>query len=135
MPNFLPKMKYMWNDNSRGNSSSESEEPMKGKKKKEVSITGIFRHDLAGIDVYTSKWVDPDYLAKSIGIDKNHMVKAKITLEVVEEPCEFCGKSTTGEKICQKCGKLVCDKCAKIDHKGRYCPICFDKIKSLSKLM
>jgi formylmethanofuran dehydrogenase subunit E len=79
--------------------------------------------------------VDPAYLAESIGIDENHTVKAKITLEVVEEPCGLCGELATGDQICQKCGKLVCDKCAKTDSSGRYCPKCFGEIRSLSKLI
>jgi len=108
---------------------------MPSKKKRKSNITGIFRNDSQGVDVYSSKWVDPAYLAESIGIDKNHIVKAKIKLEIVEEPCEFCGSLTTEDQICQKCGKLVCDKCAKEDSKRRYCPICFNQIKSLSKLV
>jgi hypothetical protein len=107
---------------------------MSTKKKNQISIIGIFRHGLVGVDADTSKSVDPAYLAESIGIDKNHMVKARITLEIVREPCELCGEPATGDQICQKCGKLVCDKCAKIDSKGRYCPKCFDEIESLSKL-
>jgi hypothetical protein len=87
-----------------------------------------------GVDADTSKLVDPAYLAESIGIDENHTVKAKITLEVVEEPCEVCGKLATGDQICQICGKLVCDKCARIDSRGRCCPKCFGRMESLSKL-
>jgi hypothetical protein len=108
---------------------------MSKKKKNHVSITGIFRCGLVGVDSDTSRLVDPVYLAQSIGIDENNVVKARITLEVVEEPCEICGKLATGDQICQKCGKLVCDKCAKKDSKGRYCPACFDRIESLSKLV
>jgi hypothetical protein len=105
------------------------------KKKSKVSITGIFRQGLVGVDVGTSRAIDPAYLAESIGIDENHVVKAKITLEVVEEPCEICRKLTTGDHICQKCGKLVCDECAKTNSTGRYCPRCFDQLESLSKLV
>jgi hypothetical protein len=108
---------------------------MSKKKKSQVSVTGIFRHGLVGVDSGTSRLIDPVYLAQSIGIDENNIVKAKITLEVVEEPCELCGEPATGDQICQKCGKLVCDKCAIRDSKGRYCPTCFDRIESLSKLV
>jgi len=108
---------------------------MSKKESSKISVTGIFRHDLAGVDVCTAKWVDPAYLAKSIGIDENHTVKAKITLEIVKEPCELCGSFATGDQICQNCGKLVCDKCAKTDSAKRYCPTCFAKMKSLSKLL
>jgi hypothetical protein len=105
------------------------------KKKCKVSIIGIFRPGLVGVDAHTSKLIDPAHLAESIGIDENHVVKAKITLEVVEGPCELCGEPATGHQICQKCGKLVCDKCAKTDSDGRYCPRCFAQIQSLSKLI
>jgi hypothetical protein len=108
---------------------------MSGKKKGQVSITGIFRYGLVGVDADTSKRVDPASLAESIGIDENHMVKAKITLEVVRGPCELCAEPATGDQICQKCGRIVCDKCAKTDSRGRYCPKCFDEIRSLSKLI
>lgn len=108
---------------------------MTRKKSSKACIIGIFRHDLVGVDVCTSKVVDPACLAKSIGIDENHSVKAKITLEIVEEPCELCGKLATGDQICQECGKLVCDQCAKTDSTKRYCPACFAKMKSLLKLV
>jgi len=105
------------------------------KKKSQVSFIGIFRPGLVGVDTDTCRLIDPAHLAESIGIDENHKVKAKITLEVVEGPCELCGELATGHQICQKCGKLVCDKCAKKDSSGRYCPKCFDEMQSLSKLI
>lgn len=100
-------------------------------KKKKMSAIGIFERNLIVIDDQTLEWIDAkDFcladLAKLIGIDENHKVKIKVTLEVVEEPCELCGKLTTGDKLCIKCGKVICDECAKIDATGRYCPICFD---------
>jgi len=104
-------------------------------KKSVVCVTGIFRLGLMGVEACTSRLLDPAHLAESIGIDEDHAVKAKITLEVVEEPCELCGEPSTGHQICQKCGKLVCDKCAKTYSKGRYCPKCFDEMRSLSKLI
>jgi hypothetical protein len=105
------------------------------KKKSQVCVTGIFKAGLVGVDTHTSKLVDPARLAESIGIEENHAVKAKITLEVVEGPCELCGEPATGHQICQKCGKLVCDKCAKKDSSGRYCPKCLREIQLLSKLV
>ena len=109
---------------------------MTGKRKrKESSVTGIFRRDLNGFDPSASKWIDPESVAKSVGIDEDHVVKAKLTLEVVEEPCELCGKLATGDQICQKCGKLVCDDCAKAVGNKRFCPECFVEVKKLSKLL
>jgi hypothetical protein len=105
------------------------------KTRSRVSITGIFRTGLIGVDTNTSELVDPAHLARSIGIDENHIVKARITIEVVEEPCGVCGETATGAQICQKCGMPVCDKCAKEDSKGRYCPKCFTELQSLSKLI
>jgi len=104
-------------------------------KKGRVCVTGIFKPGLVGVDTHTSKLVDPARLAESIGIEENHAVKAKITLEVVEGPCELCGEPATGHQICQKCGKLVCDKCANRYSSERYCPKCFREIQSLSKLI
>lgn len=100
-------------------------------KKKKISAIGIFSRNLLVIDDQTLEWIDAkDFcladLAKLIGIDENRGVKIKVTLEVVEEPCELCGKLTTGDKLCIKCGKVICDGCAKMDATGRYCPICFD---------
>jgi formylmethanofuran dehydrogenase subunit E len=106
-----------------------------GKEKCQISVIGIFRPGLVGIDTYTSKSIDPFQLAESIGIKENHPVKAKITIEVVEGPCEQCGDPATGHQTCNKCGKLVCDKCAKTNAGRRYCQKCFAQIQSLSKLI
>lgn len=108
-------------------------------KKKKITATGIFTRNLMVIDDHTLEWIEAkDFnladLAKLIGIDEDHKVKAKITLEVVEEPCELCGKLTTGDKICQQCGKMICDHCAVTDATGRYCQICFDRKKSFQDL-
>jgi len=105
-------------------------------KKKKISAIGIFTHNLLVIDDHAIEWIDAkDFcladLAKLIGIHENNQVKITITLEVVEEPCELCGKLTTGDKLCIKCGKVICDKCAKIDPTGRYCPTCFDLEKQI----
>ncbi len=104
---------------------------MMKEKKRKISAIGIFTRNLLVIDDQTLEWIDAkDFcladLAKLVGIDENNRVKIKVTLEVVEEPCELCGKLTTGDKLCIKCGKVICDECAKIDATGRYCPICFD---------
>ena len=104
-------------------------------KKSAIWVTGIFRVGFVGVNTDNSKLTDPVQLAKSIGIDENNVVKAKITIEVMEEPCAFCGKLITGDHKCQKCGKQVCDECAKTDSKGRYCPKCFDEMRSLLKLI
>jgi hypothetical protein len=98
-------------------------------KRNKVTVTGIFRHDLSGIDLLTSKWVDPNHMAKDVGIDENHTVRARITVEVIEGQCELCGTPATGYQTCQRCGILVCDKCAKTYLARRYCPTCFDKTK------
>ncbi len=90
-----------------------------------VSVIGIFKSDLTGVNVQTYELIDIAFLARSIGIQENRKVKAKLTLEVVEEPCELCEKPATGDQLCQKCGKIVCDECAKADPTGRYCPACF----------
>jgi formylmethanofuran dehydrogenase subunit E len=108
-------------------------------KKKKISATGIFSCNIMVIDDTTLQWIDAKEfnladLAKAIGIDHEHKAKATITIEIVEQPCELCGKITTGDKICENCGKLVCDGCAKTDSNGnRYCPICFD-LKTLQNI-
>ena len=108
---------------------------MSGKKKCQVSVIGIFGPGLVGKDTHTSELIDLAQLAESVGIKENHPVKAKITIEVVEGPCEQCGELVTGHQLCHKCGKLVCDKCAKTDSGKRYCQKCFAQIQSLSKLI
>lgn len=112
---------------------------MLNEKKKKISAIGVFTYNIMAIDNHTLEWIDvKDFnlanLAKLIGIDEDHNVKAKITLEVVEEPCELCGRLTTGDKLCTKCGKTICDECAKTDASSRYCPICFDREKSFKDL-
>jgi formylmethanofuran dehydrogenase subunit E len=108
-------------------------------KKKKISATGIFCCNMMVIDDTTIEWIDAKEfnladLAKVIGIDHEHKAKATITIEIVEQPCELCGKLTTGDKICRECGKMICDECAKTDaHDDRYCPICFD-LKTLPKI-
>jgi formylmethanofuran dehydrogenase subunit E len=109
-------------------------------KRRKISATGILTCNIIAINESVIEWLDAkDFnladLAKTLGIDNEHKVKATITIEIVEQPCELCGKLTTGDKICQNCGKMICDECAKIDAAGdRYCPICLDLQKSIQKL-
>jgi hypothetical protein len=108
-------------------------------KKLKISATGILTCNIIAIDDNTIEWLDAKEfnlacLAKAIGIDVNHKAKATITIEIVEQPCEMCGKLTMGDKLCEQCGKLVCDQCAKTDPTGRYCPICFDLKNQSTKL-
>lgn len=100
-------------------------------KKKKISATVILGCNIITINDTTIEWLDAKELnladlAKAIGIDVDYKAKATVTIEVVEQPCELCGKLTTEDKLCEQCGKLLCDGCAKTDPPGRYCPICFD---------
>jgi formylmethanofuran dehydrogenase subunit E len=111
---------------------------MLNEKKRRISAIGILTHNIIAIDHQIVEWVDLKdtslaALAKVIGVDSEHMEKVNITIEVVEQSCELCGAIATGDQLCQTCGKLVCDKCAKIDATGRYCPICFDLRNSIEK--
>jgi hypothetical protein len=98
-------------------------------KKKKISATGIFTCNIIVINGDTVEWLEAEdfnlpALVKSMGIDQEHKVRATINLELVEEPCIMCGKPTTGDKICQNCGKPICDECAETDNPERYCPVC-----------
>jgi rRNA maturation endonuclease Nob1 len=97
-------------------------------KNKKIQATGILTLNIISVDNSMLEWLDStDFnlaaLAKGIGIDHDHKVKATITIGLVEEPCMICGKPTPGDKICQNCGKPICDECAKTESE-RYCPIC-----------
>jgi formylmethanofuran dehydrogenase subunit E len=101
------------------------------KKNRKITAIGIFAYNALIIDDHTIEWIDAKEfnladLAKIIGIKENQRAKAKITLELVEEPCEICGKLTTGDNLCDECGKMVCEDCAKTNSLNKYCPICFD---------
>ena len=103
---------------------------MKDKKHK-ICATGIFSCNIIRIDEDIIEWLDAKSfslasLGKLIGIDEGNKVKATVTLEVVQGPCELCGNLTTGDKLCNKCDKMICDECAKINATGRYCPTCFE---------
>jgi len=98
-------------------------------KRKKITATGILKCNIIILNDHTVEWLEAaDFnlpaLAKSIGIDHEHKAKATITMELVEEPCIICGKPTIGDKICQNCGKSICDECAKTEEGERYCPIC-----------
>jgi RNA polymerase subunit RPABC4/transcription elongation factor Spt4 len=107
---------------------------MLNKRSRKITATGTFYCNLISIDDTVIEWIDTKEfnladLAKTLGIDHEHKVRAIISLEIVEQPCEICGKMTTGDKLCDECGKLVCDQCAKItSHGNRYCPTCQIKI-------
>jgi formylmethanofuran dehydrogenase subunit E len=96
--------------------------------KKKITATATLTCNTIMINDHAVEWLeakefDLASLAKSIGIDQEHHVKATITIELVEEPCAFCGNLTTGDKICQNCGKVICDQCAKTTE-PRLCSIC-----------
>jgi len=100
-------------------------------KNRRISAVGTFTQNVMTIDDETIEWIDSKEfnladLARIVGIDSDHNVRIKITLEVVTEPCEICGKPITGDKVCSHCGKMICDECAKNDLGDRYCPICHD---------
>jgi hypothetical protein len=99
------------------------------KEKKKICATGVFTINVVAVNDNSFEWLDAvDFdlpsVAKGIGVDIGHKVKATITMELVEEPCMICGKPTTGDKICQNCGKVICDECAKTEGPNRFCPIC-----------
>jgi len=100
-------------------------------KKRKISVTTILSCNIMSINGTAIEWIDAKEfnladLVKAIGIDNEHKAKAVVTIEIVEQPCELCGKPTPGDKLCDQCDKLICDSCAKTDATGRYCPICFD---------
>jgi hypothetical protein len=98
-------------------------------KRKKISATGILTSNIIAIDDHTLEWlqaVDFDLaaLGRGIGITHDHRAKATITIELVEEPCMICGRPTQGDRICQNCGRAICDECAKTEDPQRYCPVC-----------
>lgn len=100
---------------------------------KKGPITAILTltYNVTLIDGDAHEWIDAKEhslasLAKVIGLDENHKIRTKITFELTEEPCIICQTPATGDKICQNCGKPICDQHARIDTAGtRYCPICY----------
>jgi len=74
-------------------------------------------------------------LAKTLGLTPDNPVRLKITLEMVDERCEFCGKVTTSYRLYDKCFATVCDNCAKRDAGGRrLCPTCAELEKQAQTL-
>jgi formylmethanofuran dehydrogenase subunit E len=101
------------------------------KRSKRISAVGTFTQNLMTIDDETIEWIEAKEfnladLAKIVGVDSDHNIRLKISLEVVTEPCETCGKPTTGDKVCNRCGRIICDECAKTNLGDRYCPVCHD---------
>lgn len=100
-------------------------------KKNKISAISVLRINLIVVDDHSLEWLEAkDFniaaLAKAIGIDVEHKAKAKITVEIIEEPCKICGKMTKGDSLCERCDEVICDQCAKANPKGKYCPICSD---------
>lgn len=98
-------------------------------RKKRIQATGVLNLSIVGVNDHMIEWLnaldfDIPAMAKGIGIDHNHKVKATLSIELVEEPCTICGKPINGDKICQNCGKPICDACAETENLERYCPIC-----------
>jgi len=101
-------------------------------KKPKVEEVGVLRCCVLSIDEETKEWIEAREfnlagLANEIGVDIDHEVKVKVTFEVVQEPCLFCGRLTSGDKLCEHCHVVLCDECAKTDLTGRYCPSCYYK--------
>lgn len=90
-------------------------------------MTGVFRRGLDG--------VDSAGLVEGVEVDVDRVVKARLRLDVVEKPCEVCGKPATCDQVCQECGRVVCDDCVGMVGDRRYCPACFVEVKKLSKLL
>jgi formylmethanofuran dehydrogenase subunit E len=107
---------------------------MLGKRSSRIAVTGTFNLNTMMINDHVVQWVDTEEfnladLARIIGVDGEHKVKARMTLEVVEELCDICHEPTTGDKFCEKCGRPICDECSKTNSKGRYCPVCYDLLE------
>ena len=105
-------------------------------KGKKISAIGTFMRNTIMIDDLAIEWIDakefnPADLAKIIGLDEEHRIRAKITLEVVEDQCRLCTKPAAGDKLCDICSEPICDTCAITDATGRYCNICYDAKKQM----
>jgi hypothetical protein len=100
--------------------------------KSKVETTGILRYNIICVNDKIIEFVDLKganlaELAKEIGVDINHNVKAKISMEVVLEQCLFCGRITAGTDLCEECNEIVCNDCAKNYKQMRLCPLCYNK--------
>jgi len=103
---------------------------------RKISAIGTFMRNTIMIDDLAIEWIDakefnPADLAKIIGLDEEHRIRAKITLEVVEDRCRVCGEPAAGDRLCDICGEPICDACAITDATGRYCHICYDAKKQI----
>jgi len=97
---------------------------------RKISAIGTFTRNVIMIDDLAVEWIDakefnPADLAKLVGLDEEHKIRAKITFEVIDDQCRVCGKPTPGDKLCDTCGEPICDTCAINDATGRYCPTCY----------
>jgi hypothetical protein len=108
--------------------------------KAKSEATGVLSHNLIVIDDTTHEWIDSEdfsfaELAREIGVNINHKVKAKVTFEVVLEPCLFCGQPTVGSNLCEECQVIVCESCIKTSKGRRLCPKCFNKENKTSETL
>lgn len=103
---------------------------MATQKGRTISAIGTFTHNVTMIDGDAHEWIDAKEfslatLAKTIGLAPDNPVRLKITLELIDERCEFCGTITTSDRLCDGCYTTVCDGCVKKDAEGRrLCPTC-----------
>ena len=65
-------------------------------------------------------------LAASLGIPEKEAEKIAISIDAFKK-CENCGKikPVAQTKICHRCGKLICDECAKKYEDYYFCPTCY----------
>lgn len=95
-----------------------------------ISAIGTFTQNVTMVDGDAHEWIDARefslaMLAKQVGLTPDNPVRLKITLEIIDEHCEFCGNLTTSDRLCDKCYTTVCDSCAKKDQENRrLCPNC-----------
>jgi len=95
-----------------------------------ISAVGTFTQNVTLIDGDAHEWIDAKEftlaaLAKQIGLTLDNPVRLKVTLEIAEEHCEFCGNLTTSDRLCCHCYTTVCDSCRKKDAQNRrLCPNC-----------
>jgi hypothetical protein len=99
---------------------------------KRIQATGILNINIIGVNDHVFEWLEADTftlanLARSLGIDIGRKAKATVTIEIVKGLCEICGMPATGDKLCDKCGKMICTRCAHTDLTGTYCSSCRDQ--------
>ena len=65
-------------------------------------------------------------LAAALGIPEKEAEKIAISIDAFKK-CENCGKikPVAQTKICNRCGKLICDECAKKYEDYYFCPTCY----------